>query len=61
MDFDHAIIVDRVRGYHKRLFLEAWSSRRDPMQAMSVLTYQQFASLSRDAILHSNQFVTFAI
>ena len=26
MDFDHVIIVDRARDYHKRLFLEAWHS-----------------------------------
>ena len=30
MDFDHAIIVDKAKDYHKRLFLEAWHSERDP-------------------------------
>jgi len=30
MDFNHAIIVDRAKDYHKRLFLEAWHSERDP-------------------------------
>lgn len=30
IDFDHATIVDRARDYHKRLFLEAWHSERDP-------------------------------
>ena len=29
MDFDHAPIVDKAVDYHKRLFLEAWHSKRD--------------------------------
>ena len=29
MDFDHVTIVDRVRSFHERLFLEAWYSKRD--------------------------------
>ena len=29
IDFDHAIIVDRARNFHERLFLEAWYSQRD--------------------------------
>jgi len=27
--FDHTTIIDKVRDYHKRLFLEAWHSQRD--------------------------------
>ena len=29
MDFDYTIIVDKAADYHKRLFLEAWHSKRD--------------------------------
>ena len=29
VDFDHAIIVDKAPDYYKRLFLEAWHSKRD--------------------------------
>ena len=29
MDFDLATIVDKAADYHKRLFLEAWHSKRD--------------------------------
>ena len=28
MDFDHATLVDKARGYHNRLFLEAWHLAR---------------------------------
>ena len=28
-DTDHVIIVDKAADYHKRLFLEAWHSKRD--------------------------------
>ena len=28
VDFDHATIVDNAVDYHKRLFLEAWHSKR---------------------------------
>ena len=30
MDFENIAIVNKVRNYHKRLFLEAWYSLRDP-------------------------------
>ena len=30
MDFENIKITDRARNYHRRLFLEAWYSQRDP-------------------------------
>ena len=30
MDFENVKIIDRARNYHKRLYLEAWYSQRDP-------------------------------
>ena len=30
MDFENIAIVSKARNYHKRLFLEAWYSLRDP-------------------------------
>ena len=30
MDFENITIVDKVRNYNQRLFLEAWFSLRDP-------------------------------
>ena len=42
IDFGNTTIVDKATNYHKRLFLEAWYSQRNPNQAMNTLTFLRF-------------------
>jgi len=47
-DFNHATVVDKVRDYHKRLFLVAWYFQRDRNAGNDMSTFRVFTSQSRD-------------
>ena len=51
MDFDQATIVDKAADYHKRLFLEAWHSRRDQIVGNEHTEIPRLAQRSRVLIV----------
>ena len=47
MDFNAVSVVGHEPDYHKRLFLEAWLSIKDPHSGTTTLSSQRFKRLCR--------------